>query len=119
MENTRQDIERLRQEFKDCRKLLAAMGDETRQHLLFIMLASDCRGSRVVDIAAKTNLSRPAVSHHMQILKEAGIVKVRKEGTLVYYYLAPSERETENLLRLAADIKQIAENLPDRSGLEE
>ena len=51
------------------------------------MLGGQCGGSRVVDIAEKTNLSRPAVSHHMQILKDAGIVKTRKEGTYVYYYL--------------------------------
>ena len=40
-------------------------------------------------IAEKTNLSRPAVSHHMQILKEAGIVTSRKEGTRIYYLLNP------------------------------
>lgn len=116
MKNTIRDIERLQKEFKECRKFLAAIGDETRQHLLCIMLSSDCSGSRVIDIADKTNLSRPAVSHHMQILKNAGIVKSRKEGTLVYYYLEPSECEIEKMLRLMTDIKQITENLPDRSG---
>lgn len=115
MQNTAQDVERLQRELKDCRKFLSAIGDETRQYLLCIMLSSDCGGSRVVDIAKKTNLSRPAVSHHIQILKDAGIVKSRKEGTLVYYYLEPSESEIEKMLSLVTDIKQILENVPDRS----
>lgn len=116
MENTLQDIENLQRALTECRKFLTAIGDETRQYLLCIMLSSKCSGSRVVDIAEKTNLSRPAVSHHMQILKDAGIVKSRKEGRLVYYYLEPSENEVEKVFRLITDIKRITENLPDRSG---
>ncbi len=46
----------------------------------------NCKGIRVGDITKKTNLSRPAVSHHLQIMKEAGLIKVRKEGTKNYYY---------------------------------
>lgn len=119
MGNTVQDIQRLQEEFKRCRKFLTALGDETRQYLLCIMLSSSCSGSRVIDIAKKTHLSRPAVSHHMQILKDAGIVRCRKEGTFVYYYLEPSEQEIENMLRLLSDIKQITDDLPDRSGTQE
>lgn len=37
-------------------------------------------------IARKTNLSRPAVSHHLGILKDAGLIDVRREGTKNYYY---------------------------------
>lgn len=113
--NTVRDIEVLLSRFMDCRKLLTALGDETRQYLICIMLSSDCSGNRVVNIAKKTNLSRPAVSHHMQILKQAGIVKSRKEGTKSYYYLEPSESEIEKMLTLMTDIKRIADNLPDRS----
>ncbi|MEG6523627.1 ArsR/SmtB family transcription factor [Desulfotomaculum sp. 1211_IL3151] len=36
---------------------------------------------RVGEIKAKTHLSRPAVSHHLKILKDIGIVKMREEGT--------------------------------------
>ncbi|WP_278183798.1 ArsR/SmtB family transcription factor [Marvinbryantia formatexigens] len=95
--------------------MFTAFGDETRQHLLSILLCSECSGSRVVDIAKKTNLSRPAVSHHMQILKNAGIVKTRKEGTYVYYYLAPEGSEIQKVIDLFCDIRRIMENAPDRS----
>lgn len=63
MKNTREDIQRLEKELRACQKILTAIGDETRQHLLCIMLQGDCRGSRVIEFAEKTNLSRPAVSH--------------------------------------------------------
>ena len=115
MENTVQDIERLRSEFTACQKLFTALGDENRQRLLLIILEGECSGSRVVNIAAKTHLSRPAVSHHMQILKEAGIVKSRKEGTFIYYYLDPEDREIEKMIDLFKDIQKIMRNVPDRS----
>lgn len=88
--DAKKELEKLQSEFSDCQKILTALGDETRQHLFSIMMMEKCGGSRVVDIATKTNLSRPAVSHHMQILKEAGIVTSRKDGTKIYYMLNPS-----------------------------
>lgn len=116
MKNTLQDMEQLQSMFQSCQKIFTALEDENRQRLLCIMLGGKCGGSRVVDIAGKTNLSRPAVSHHMQILKDAGIVKVRKEGTCVYYYLDPEEEEVEKMIDLFSDIQRIMRNVPDRSG---
>lgn len=59
-----------------------------RQSIILGMIryADDCNGMRVGEITQLTSLSRPAVSHHLQILKDAGIVKVRREGTKNYYY---------------------------------
>jgi ArsR family transcriptional regulator len=67
-------------------------------------------------IPERTNLSRPAVSHHMQILKNAGIVGSRKEGTCIYYYLDPDAREIERLVALVRDLAAIIKHLPDLSG---
>ena len=69
------------QKIQECQKILTAIGDENRQHLLIEMMQmNDCHGVRVGEITKKTNLSRPAVSHHLQILKDAGLINVRKEG---------------------------------------
>lgn len=116
--NTVEDIKRLAEEFKACQKALTAIGDETRQHILLVMLERECSGSRVVEITQKTNLSRPAVSHHMQILKDAGFVKVRKERTKYYYYLDPEDSKLDNLITLFQDTKRIMASVPDRSGEE-
>lgn len=113
--NTALDIENLKSLFTSCQKTLLALGDETRTQILMMMLSGECQGSRVVDIAKKTHLSRPAVSHHMQILKDAGIVKSRKEGTLVYYYLDLQKSEIDNMVLLFQKIQQIMKYVPDRS----
>ena len=77
----------LAENFSASAKILTAIGDETRQHLILEMMKmGNCMGVRVGDITKKTNLSRPAVSHHLQIMKDAGIVKVRKEGTKIIIF---------------------------------
>lgn len=98
------DIRRLTEEFKDCRQLLVALGDENRLHLIMeMMLVEDCSSIRVGAIAERTHLSRPAVSHHIQILKAAGILKVRREGVRNYYF----DRDMAALDRLIALIRHV------------
>lgn len=67
-------------------------------------------GVRVDDITKKTNLSRPAVSHHLQIMKDAGIVKVRKEGTKNYYYFDPEMEAFEQLVSTLQLAMKISKN---------
>lgn len=95
--NMKSEIERLAEEFVRCRNVLIAPGDENRQHLIIEMMRmGDCSGARVGDIAERTHLSRPTVSHHLRILKDAGILKVRKEATKNYYYFNPDKCSIED-----------------------
>lgn len=110
-------IAALTADFASCAKILTALGDETRQHLILEMVRyGDCNGVRVCEITEKTNLSRPAVSHHLQILKDAGIVKMRKEGTKNFYYFDPEEAPFEKLINVLQLAMEISKALPDRSG---
>lgn len=103
-----------------CSKILTAIGDETRQHLIFEMMTmGKCNGVRVGEITERTNLSRPAVSHHLKIMKDAGIVKVRKEGTKNYYYFDPEMSELKKLVDTLSLTIEISKALPDRSGEDE
>ena len=77
--------------FQKNRNAFTAIGDETRQLILLVLLENDLSGIRVGEIAQKTHLTRPSVSHHLQILKDAGIVAMRREGTKNYYYLSVDE----------------------------
>lgn len=86
--------------FQKCRNAFTAMGDETRQLILLVLLQSDLSGIRVGEIAAKTHLTRPSVSHHLHILKEAGIVAMRREGTKNYYYLSADETQWKEIADL-------------------
>lgn len=108
---------KLSQEFVKAQKILTALGDENRQHLIIEMMQmGDCSGVRVGEITTKTHLSRPAVSHHLQILKDAGILKVRKEATKNYYYFDPDTRSIDRLIYILEQTKEIMKSLPDRSG---
>ena len=72
------ETDRLADEFAACRKMLQALGDENRQHLILEMLRTgECGGVRVGAMAARTNLSRPVVSRHLRILRAAGLIRVR------------------------------------------
>ena len=116
MENTPQELARLQAEFRDCQKLLCALGNETRQYLLYVLLDGPCRGSRVIELARRTHLSRPSISHHLQILKEAGVVRARREGTCIYYYLDPEAGQLDNLITLFCNVREFMKYVPDRGG---
>ena len=77
----------IKERFAASRKLLIAIGDETRQAIIFTLLEADCNGIRVGEITSKTHLSRPAVSHHLKILLNANMVGVTRQGTKNYYWL--------------------------------
>lgn len=116
MSDHNEEIMKLAIEFENCKKTLLALGDENRQHLILEMMRMEqCGGVRVGTITEKTNLSRPAVSHHIQILKDAGILKMRREGTKNFYYFDADMKSMNNLLQMLEHAKQIMESLPDRS----
>lgn len=114
-----EDIKGLAEEFESCRKVLIAIGDENRQHLMLEMIKiGKCDGVRVGEITERTSLSRPAVSHHLSILKSAGLVRVRREGTKNYYYFDADNNALTRLIDMLTHARQIMEGLPDRSGTE-
>jgi DNA-binding transcriptional ArsR family regulator len=63
-----------------------ALGDATRREIMERLRG----GPRPVgEIAAELPVSRPAVSQHLRVLKEAGLVTERKEGTRRIYRIEP------------------------------
>ncbi len=83
-----------------------AIGDETRQAILKTLIEGPQNpGMRVGEIRLNTHLSRPAVSHHLKILKDAQIVSVRKEGTINYYRL-DSKSKLQSLKNLVHVIER-------------
>ena len=61
-----------------------ALADETRQQ---IMLETCCKWLSVGEIVELVGVGQPTVSHHLAILKEAGLVFSRTEGKHTYYTL--------------------------------
>lgn len=86
--NKHDQLKRIKEDFMNSQKVLLAIGDETRQSILLVLMGTDCQtGLRVGEITEQTHLSRPAVSHHLRILREADVILMRKEGTKNFYYI--------------------------------
>jgi ArsR family transcriptional regulator len=73
----RESLARLAEFFKVC-------GDATRTKILFALFYTDMC---VYDIAALLRMQQSAVSHQLRVLKQAGLVKFRREGKVIYYSL--------------------------------
>ncbi|WP_202128486.1 ArsR/SmtB family transcription factor [Paenibacillus dendrobii] len=101
-------LKRLAKEFSECQNALTAIGDQTRQSIIIAMLENpDEKGIRVGEITKYTNLSRPAVSHHLKVLKDAHFIGVHREGTKNYYYLDPTKSFVLRLKHLIENIETI------------
>ena len=66
------------------RDLLTALADPMRQDLVQLLARAELN---VGEIAERVTLSRPTVSHHLNILRRAGLVRVRKHGREMHYRL--------------------------------
>lgn len=62
--------------------LFAVLADPTRLRLL-AALTMECKS--VSQLARETNLEQPRVSHHLRILRDAGVARHERRGTFVYY----------------------------------
>lgn len=69
----------------DLAELFKVFGDSTRIKILCALAESELC---VCDIAALFCMTQSAISHQLRVLKQASLVKFRKEGKIVYYALA-------------------------------
>ena len=63
--------------------LLKALADPVRLRLMSLIAGSD--EACVCELTAPFELSQPTISHHLRVLKEAGMVDAERRGTWVYY----------------------------------
>jgi DNA-binding transcriptional ArsR family regulator len=69
----------------DCVEFCKALADETRQGILQLLQS---HGELCVsDIVGAFDAAQPTISHHLRLLRDAGLVTARKEGKLVIYAL--------------------------------
>ena len=71
-----------------------ALADPTRVAIINRLAATDC--VCVCDFVAALDLSQPTISHHLKVLRDAGLVEASRRGTWAYYRLVP---ETVGALR--------------------
>lgn len=103
----------LAEEFRGLQGLFAALGDETRQMVFLTLLESEQIGLRVGALTERTHLSRPAVSHHLRILREADVVCVHRAGRRNYYYPNADTEQWRKLRALAEHICAVMRSAAD------
>src|SRR5688572_2793704 len=67
-------------------KLFQAMADPTRRKILEMLRGGDLSAG---EIAEAFSVTKPAISHHLSVLKEAGLAAERRQGQHVIYSLRP------------------------------
>jgi DNA-binding transcriptional ArsR family regulator len=63
-----------------------ALADPSRRGIFERLTGGE---AAVKDLTARFGISQPAISQHLAALREAGLVKARREGRLVYYAVEP------------------------------
>ncbi len=64
--------------------LFKALNDSTRREILELLRDKDLSAGQIAD---QFHISKPSISHHLDLLKQAGLVEAVKEGQFVYYSL--------------------------------
>jgi ArsR family transcriptional regulator len=76
-----------RAEADDLATIFKALADPTRVAIVHRLAAAE--SVCVCDLNAAFDLSQPTISHHLRILREAGLVEADRRGTWAYYRLVP------------------------------
>src|SRR3954471_3074504 len=71
-------------------KVFKALGDPVRLRLMS-MIASRGQGGEVCvcELTPAFDLSQPTISHHLKLLRQAGLIDCERRGTWVYYWVLP------------------------------
>ncbi len=113
------EVDRLSVLFGSCSPLFIALGDEVRQKLILDLAEAsveDANGINVTNLSAKSHLSRPAISHHLKVLKDSGLVKPVKVGTQIFYRLN-LEDSIGDLADLISSIQRILPAIAPRPAM--
>ncbi|GAB3814861.1 ArsR/SmtB family transcription factor [Kribbella italica] len=82
--------------------LFKALSDPIRLRLMSL-IASNTGETCVCDLTDKFDVSGPTISHHLKVLREAGLVDCERRGTWVYYWPIPETlRRISSLLAVPA-----------------
>ncbi|ANE79219.1 transcriptional regulator [Mycobacterium adipatum] len=82
-------------------QMFKALGDPVRLRLLSLIASSAGGEACVCDISATFDLSQPTISHHLKVLRSAGILGSERRGSWVYYRAVPEAlQQLSNILQI-------------------
>lgn len=117
-QSTMSEVSNAFEQFRLAGPILFALVDRARQDLVVQLAGAGDKGVNVTTLAEDSHLSRPAISHHLKVLKDAGIVSTHKEGTQIFYKLDIKDKavKLKNLTKALETLIRQADILEDRSG---
>jgi ArsR family transcriptional regulator len=73
----------------DLAKMFKALSDPVRLRLLSLIASHEGGEACVCDLTGPFDVSQPTISHHLKVLRDAGLVGSERRGTWVYYWVMP------------------------------
>ena len=70
-------------------RMFKALSDPVRLRLLSLIASHGGGEACVCDLTGTFDVSQPTISHHLRVLREAGLVDCERRGTWVYYWVVP------------------------------
>jgi len=107
------EIKKTLKTFNACVPFFIAMSDEYRQKLIMDIAEAGKDGINVSNLSAKSKLSRPAISHHLKVLKDAGLIHPLKVGTQIFYQLNLKEN-FKTISELIKSMENILETIDEK-----
>jgi ArsR family transcriptional regulator, arsenate/arsenite/antimonite-responsive transcriptional repressor len=77
----------------DLAQVFKALGEPVRLRLISLIGARQGGEVCVCDLTSAFDLTQPTISHHLKVLREAGLITSDRRGTWVYYRLVPAALE--------------------------
>ncbi|GAA3263709.1 metalloregulator ArsR/SmtB family transcription factor [Nonomuraea helvata] len=71
-------------------RMFKALSDPVRLRLLSLIASHESGQACVCDLTGPFDVSQPTISHHLKVLREAGLVGSERRGTWVYYWVIPT-----------------------------
>lgn len=83
--------------------MFKALGDPVRLRLLSLVASHAGGEACVCDISDSFDLAQPTISHHLKVLRQAGLLDCERRGTWVYYWVIPAALQQLSSVLSAAD----------------
>jgi ArsR family transcriptional regulator len=88
----------------DLARMFKALSDPVRLRLLSLIASHEGGEACVCDLTGPFDVSQPTISHHLKVLREAGLVGSERRATWVYYWVLPAAlAKLSSLLQAPAD----------------
>ena len=72
-------------------RAFAALGDPVRLRLMSLLMTAEDGAVCACDLVAPVGKSQPTVSHHLKVLRDAGLVSSTRQGTNIWYQVVPEQ----------------------------